>query len=221
MRYFMKDSLIFYITQYEAVKELNNEQLGRLFRALFETQIQNNSKQLKNNSKEVVLEDDIKIAFNFINNQLVVDNKKYQDKVEKLRINAKKGGAPKGNQNAKKQPKQPNNQIECDNDNDNDNVNVNDNVVVKENDKKKVHFADFVSMTNAEYEKLVDTHGKDFADQCISVLDNYKGSTGKKYKDDYRAILSWVIDKVQKEKPKQPQTTNPFLKYMLDRGEEE
>ena len=51
-------------------------------------------------------------------------------------------------------------------------------------------------MTNAEYQKLVSTHGKTFVDQCIKVLDNYKGSVGKKYKSDYRAILSWVIDKV-------------------------
>lgn len=49
-------------------------------------------------------------------------------------------------------------------------------------------------MTNAEYEKLVSTHGKDFTDQCIEKLDNYKGSSNKKYASDYRAILSWVVD---------------------------
>ena len=54
-------------------------------------------------------------------------------------------------------------------------------------------------MTNAEYEKLVSTYGKDFADQCITSLDNYKGSSGKKYKSDYRAILSWVVDKVKQK----------------------
>ena len=60
-----KDSLVFYLSQYEAIKSLNNEQLGRLFRAIFEKQLQNNSKTTE---KEVVLEDDIIIAFNFINN---------------------------------------------------------------------------------------------------------------------------------------------------------
>lgn len=82
------------------------------------------------------------------------------------------------------------------------NENVNENVNVKD---KKIHFADYVSMTNAEYEKLVSTYGKDVSDQCITVLDNYKGSNGKKYKSDYRAILSWVVDKVKKEKPREPQ----------------
>lgn len=82
------------------------------------------------------------------------------------------------------------------------NENVNENVNVKD---KKIHFADYVSMTNAEYEKLVSTYGKDVSDQCITVLDDYKGSNGKKYKSDYRAILSWVVDKVKKEKPREPQ----------------
>ena len=118
----MKDSFVFYLSQYEAVKDLENEQLGRLFRAIFEKQLGN----------EVVLENDIKIAFNFINNQMVVDRAKYLKKCETLKNNAKKGGAPKGNKNAskQKQPKQPNreknnlNDNEHDNDNDNDNDNV-------------------------------------------------------------------------------------------------
>jgi len=73
---------------------------------------------------------------------------------------------------------------------------------IKENKKEKIHFAEFVSMTNAEYEKLVGTYGKDFADQCITVLDNYKGSSGKKYASDYRAILNWVINRVKEEQNK-------------------
>ena len=59
-------------------------------------------------------------------------------------------------------------------------------------------------MTNTEYEKLVSTYGKDVSDQCITVLDNYKGSNGKKYKSDYRAILNWVVDKVKQEQAKAP-----------------
>lgn len=62
----------------------------------------------------------------------------------------------------------------------------------------KIHFAEFVTMTNDEYEKLVVAHGKELADQCIEKLDNYKGSSGKKYKSDYRAILSWVLSEVKK-----------------------
>lgn len=77
---------------------------------------------------------------------------------------------------------------------------------IKKEQEEKIHFADFVSMTNVEYEKLVNTHGKRFADQCIEVLDNYKGSKGKTYVSDYRAILSWVVDKVKEINFKQQAT---------------
>lgn len=75
--------------------------------------------------------------------------------------------------------------------------------VNKKEQEEKIHFAEFVSMTNAEYEKLVSTYGKEFADQCITILDNYKGSSGKTYKSDYRAILNWVIDRAKESKPKE------------------
>ena len=53
-----KDSIIFYFSHYNIIKKLNNEQLGRLFRALFEKQLGN----------EVVLENDIaKVLGNAIN----------------------------------------------------------------------------------------------------------------------------------------------------------
>jgi hypothetical protein len=69
---------------------------------------------------------------------------------------------------------------------------------VKESSKK--HYAEFVSLTEDEYLKLINEHGKDFVDRCIEVLDNYKGSTGKRYKSDYRTILNWVIKRVTEEK---------------------
>lgn len=91
----------------------------------------------------------------------------------------------------------------------NENINENINKTLNKNNKKrdckgkkeeeKIHFAEFVSMTNAEYEKLVSTYGEEFANQCIKKLDDYKGSTGKNYKSDYRAISSWVVDEVKKK----------------------
>lgn len=70
--------------------------------------------------------------------------------------------------------------------------------------KEKRKFAEFVAMTNAEYETLVSTYGVEFANRCIEILDNYKGATGKKYKSDYRAIRNWVIDRVEEERRKNP-----------------
>jgi len=75
----------------------------------------------------------------------------------------------------------------------------------KEKNEKKIHYAEFVSMTEAEHNKLVDKYGQAFIDRCIEVLDNYKGSKNKRYASDYRAILSWVVDRVREDQAKQPQ----------------
>lgn len=64
-------------------------------------------------------------------------------------------------------------------------------------DKKQ--YAEFVSMTETEYASLVERVGDKAAAMCIETLDNYKGSSGKKYSSDYRAILNWVIDKVREK----------------------
>lgn len=64
----------------------------------------------------------------------------------------------------------------------------------------KIKYAEFVKMTEAEHQKLVDRFGADFAQDCIEVLDNYKGANGKRYKSDYRAILNWVVKRVQEER---------------------
>lgn len=66
---------------------------------------------------------------------------------------------------------------------------------------EKVKYAEFVHMQEAEYQKLVDRFGKAAADKAVEILDNYKGSKGKRYVDDYRAILNWVIDRVREKHP--------------------
>ena len=69
----------------------------------------------------------------------------------------------------------------------------------KKPDKKQ--YADFVSLTEDEYGKLVYGYGQQAADKFVEVLNLYKGSTGKSYKSDYMTILNWVIGKVEKENP--------------------
>lgn len=65
--------------------------------------------------------------------------------------------------------------------------------------KRKYHYAEYVTLTNDEYTKLCAEHTEVGAKRMIEILDNYKGSTGKRYKSDYRTILSWVVDKYNKE----------------------
>lgn len=141
---------------------------------------------------------------NYFNERLEYEINKRAKFIEHQKENGSKGGRPKKpkqnpNETQTKPKKKPlENEIEIENRNEDD----------IDNSKNKVHFAEFVTMTNAEYEKLVSTHGKEFANQCIETLDNYKGSKGKKYVSDYRAILSWVIDTV-KEKQQLNKKTLP------------
>lgn len=63
----------------------------------------------------------------------------------------------------------------------------------------KVKYAEFVTMTEEEYGKLVAEFGEEKAKRAIEILDNYKGQSGKTYKSDYRAILNWTIERVNEE----------------------
>ena len=71
----------------------------------------------------------------------------------------------------------------------------------KESEKVKNNYADDVTLTQAEYDKLMSEFPKKFVDKCIEILNNYKLSKGVKYKSDYHAIRSWVIGEVQKRYP--------------------
>ena len=77
----MKDSFILYNSFYDPLKLLTDEQLGRLFRAIFEFNI--------NGSEEV--SNDIKMAFAFIKNQLIVDSKKYENTLKRKSEAGKRG----------------------------------------------------------------------------------------------------------------------------------
>lgn len=99
--------------------------------------------------------------------------------------------------------------------------------------EKKKSYAEYVTLTEEEYSKLVNQYGEEATQWCIWKLDNYKGSNGKKYASDYRAILSWVIGTYQEEQAKRKQpaaqskppgsinTGNPFLDMIRDLEEQE
>lgn len=114
----MKDSIIFYLSHYEVVKQLDNEQLGKLYRALFELALGNEPK----------VDEDIKIPFGFIKNQMDLDINKYNGKCLKNRENGKLGGRPKKNATKEiEKTEKANGFFENPNDNENDNENENDN----------------------------------------------------------------------------------------------
>lgn len=75
---------------------------------------------------------------------------------------------------------------------------------VKKEKKKviKTKYAEFVNMTEEEYNNLIAAHGEERTKRMISVLNNYKGAKGKTYKNDYMAILSWVVERVADDERK-------------------
>lgn len=60
---------------------------------------------------------------------------------------------------------------------------------------KKYKYADYVTLTADEYAKLCAEYTEEAAKIMIDILNNYKGSKGKKYKSDYLTIRGWVKDK--------------------------
>lgn len=83
-----------------------------------------------------------------------------------------------------------------------ENRNRNRNIIIKKgvvggnSNGTKKQLREFVKMTEDQHKKLIEKYGEGDTEKMIDTLDNYKGSKGKVYKDDYRAILSWVVDKV-------------------------
>lgn len=69
----------------------------------------------------------------------------------------------------------------------------------KKPEEPKKPYAEFVTMTESEYGRLVEKYGEAKTKRAIEILDNYKGSNGKKYASDYRTILNWVMERVEEE----------------------
>lgn len=81
-------------------------------------------------------------------------------------------------------------------------VNTNKNVKKGKNVKKDL-YGEFVRLEKGEYEKLVDRLGEPSTLDYIDRLNNYIGSSGKRYKSHYHTILTWVR-KDEAKKPSEP-----------------
>lgn len=60
----------------------------------------------------------------------------------------------------------------------------------------KNEYAKMVTMTEKEYQDLLNTYGQQMTNQLIEQLSLYKQSKGKSYDSDYAAILYWVTERV-------------------------
>jgi hypothetical protein len=71
-------------------------------------------------------------------------------------------------------------------------------ITVKE--RTKLQLLDFVRLTEAEYEKLIEQFGREGADDRIRALNDGIGSKGYKYKSHYHTILSWERKNLREKK---------------------
>jgi hypothetical protein len=66
----------------------------------------------------------------------------------------------------------------------------------------KIKYLDFVMLYKDEHQKLTEKLGNTSLNQIIDDLNNYIGSTGRKYKSHYHTILSWYKKNNSKQQDK-------------------
>ncbi len=76
----------------------------------------------------------------------------------------------------------------------------------------KIQFAPFVFLKQEQHDKLVADYGEEGTQKLVDLLNNHKGATGKTYKDDYYAILSWCVKSLY-ESDRPYKKTNTFKNY--------
>ena len=116
----MRDSIVFYRSFYEAIKEIPLEEQGVVYNAIYGYALDGIEPELNGIAKAIFL---------LVKPQIDANNNRYE--------NVKKGGKPKANQNETKTEPKPNQDVTETEPNENVNVNVNENDL-KENIKRKV-----------------------------------------------------------------------------------
>ena len=183
----------------EWVEDLTNEQLGEIVRYLF---IYNIYGETPTFEKENLV---LKVIFGMVKSHIDASNKKRSVNIN----NGKNGGAPLGNNNARKQPnstennpkttqKQPKtNNIDIDTDIDIDiDIEKDKEIILKENKKEKITRHKYgqysnVLLSDEEMEKLINEFPNDYSDR-IERLSEYMASTGKSYKSHLATIRNWA-----------------------------
>ena len=93
-----RPSFLIYKADYDAIKNLSDQNLGKLFRAIFEY----------HNDKELKLEPEVQMALNFLKKQFQLDHIKWEKKVAAQRANGEKGGRPKSSDGIDSGEEKPN-----------------------------------------------------------------------------------------------------------------
>ena len=204
-----RESFILYTSFYEPLKYLNDAQMGKLFKAIFEYQINGNTN----------VENEIRIAFEFIKNQLDIDAEKWKDEKQKRSEAGKKGMAKRWNKDSNiiTSDNKNNSVINAitkitDNVNENVNENVNDIYTLSEAQASSSDTAKASKHKYGEFKHVLlkdeelQALKRDFAnwEELIKYLDEYIEMKGYKAKSHYLCIRKWVVDAVKKNVKQEP-----------------
>ena len=105
-----KNSFVLYMDLLSVLDELDDEETAMLFRAIRAyNQLESENEAIRTKAVEdleaMTANKTVRIAFAPIRKRLEADNKRYAETVQLNKANGKLGGAPKGNQNARKKKK--------------------------------------------------------------------------------------------------------------------
>lgn len=78
------------------------------------------------------------------------------------------------------------------------------NLVEQDSNKEKVYVRENVALTSVQIDELKKFYTSDEIDNFYDKLSHYKSSKGKRYKSDYGAIQTWVIESVLGAKRRTP-----------------
>lgn len=179
----MKDSFVFYKSFYDAIKQIPEEYQLELYNAILQYSLEGIEPSDLSNIANAM--------FTLIKPNIDSSQSRYESSVE----NGKKGGAPIGNQNARKQPKnnlettqkQPKNNL---NDNVNDNDNDNVNVIKEKNIKKRKVFQKPTIEEIKQY--CTDRNNNVDAEQFYDFYESKGWKVGKEPMKDWKAcIRTW------------------------------
>lgn len=182
----MKNSFLIYYEYRDILEDLTNEELGMLFRAIFDYEIDGTIPNF-----ESLL---MKMAFKVIKGNLDRDSNKYDKRCETSAQNGAKGGRPKKDEekpkkpNLKpKKPKKADNDNETDTDNDTDNDNENDTDAETDSDVNADFAEPKASETNADL--FTSEDDTETSADLFSFIEEAFGRTLNSI--EYEIILTW------------------------------
>ena len=196
----MRDSIVFYRSFYEAIKEIPLEEQGVVYNAIYGYALDGIEPELNGIAKAIFL---------LVKPQIDANNNRYE--------NGKKGGKPKANQRETKAEPKPNQDETETEPNVNENENVNENVNendLKENTKRKVFAKPTVEEVKAY---CVERKNNVDPDKFIDFYESKGWLIGKNPMKDWKAcVRTW--EKGSTSPPNKPSNVyiNPAQKEFDD-----